>query len=877
MARSQRREQGRGPVSNPKPTPMQEQYQRLKRETPGALLFFRLGDFYELFGDDAQIAAPVLDVQLTTRDKVTPMCGVPYHAVDLYLRRLIDAGFTVAIAEQTEDPREAKGLVDRQIIRVVSPGTFVDDNDREPARLAVLYAGKKDWALAVAELATGTIYLTEQKMGRGSAPSIAGQWEHWRPQEYLSNWPESLELSGRQVPSAQWFAIPVSAREQETFLADKLGTQTLSAWGLADHPAAQNAVYILWRYVARMERQEPRHLTHVIWNNPEDTMLVSARTLAQLNVFSDRGPSLLSVLDVTESALGHRQLKAWLERPLTSPAAIESRQQAIRGWMDAPITRAAVRQALKPVGDLAKRVSRVALGLASPKDVVAIRSALSASFETYAAARALKPPSEGPAPAFSRLEALAAQLGPLNDQVPAKWDEGGLIRDGADPEVDRYRALLGNQREALAALEQSEKERSGIRALKVGYHRTFGYYLEVSRGQSHKVPEDWRRRQTMANAERYTSDALLELERTILEADSKLKTYEYTQGMVLLEQIRASSEALNDLAHWLGELDAVSSLAEVSVLRNYRMPAWNRESGDRDLVLEGLRHPVLETLAGQFVPSSLRIPGSMRLALVTGPNMGGKSTFMRAVALNVLLAHIGAPVACERMSLPVFTGVFARIGADDDIYRGQSTFMVEMEEMAWILRQSDHGSLVVLDELGRGTSTFDGMAIAQAVAERLSAEQGPLTLFATHYHELTQLADSHERVENLSVEVVHDPETRQLVFTHRIISGAASRSYGVEVAELAGLPKTLLTRARHLLGEWEEHSRELTEPVQQVTWFKPDPIGQELVSALAALDPDEISPREAWDWISGWRERLQRSTPKGAGDEPDTHSGRAGR
>ncbi|POB11545.1 DNA mismatch repair protein MutS [Sulfobacillus sp. hq2] len=862
-----------------KTTPMQEQYQRLKKENPEALLFFRLGDFYELFGDDATVAAPILDVQLTTRDKVTPMCGVPYHAVDQYLKRLIDAGFTVAIAEQTEDPKQAKGLVERQIIRVVSPGTYIGENDQTPARLAVIYATKKEWALAVAELATGTIYLSEQRMGRLAAEQVTEQWAHWRPQEYLSNWPEPLTLSGHLIESAPWFALVPNRREQEAFLAAKLGTQTLSGWGLAEHEAAQAAVYVLWRYVTRLERQDPIHLSYIAWIKPGDTMAVSARTLRQLNVFSDNGPSLLSVLDKTCTPMGKRQLMAWLERPLASLIRIQKRQRAIAGWMDKPLIRDALRQQIRPIGDLAKRVSRVALGLASPKDLIAIRTGLQQVQAVYQIIQPLPSDFQGEVarPGERGVSEILTHMAILHDDPPVKWDEGGLIREGADARIDRYRALLSHQREALAQLEQSERERSGIKSLKVGYHRTFGYYLEVSHGQAHKVPDDWRRRQTMANAERFTSDSLLELERTIVEAETELKTYEYQKASEVLATIREASALLNDVARWLGEMDALTALAEVSVQRHYYLPQWNDDAQDRHLKLNGLRHPVLETFTQHFVPTHVEFPDSLRLALITGPNMGGKSTFMRAVALNVLLAHIGAPVACKEMQLPLFTGLYTRIGADDDIYRGQSTFMVEMEEMAWILRQSQRDSLVILDELGRGTSTFDGMAIAQAVAERLSAEPSPLTLFATHYHELTRLAETRERVSNLSVEVAHDALSGQLVFTHRVITGAASRSYGVEVAELAGLPKTLLTRARHLLAQWEEHSRELTEPLQQVTWFQPDPMGEELLTALAAIDPDDLSPREAWAWITDWLERIRRARQKGVEGGADTYSGRASR
>ena len=843
-----------------KSTPMQEQYQRLKDEHPEALLFFRLGDFYELFGEDAEVAAPILDVQLTTRDKITPMCGIPYHAVDQYLRKLVEKGLTVAIAEQMEDPRLTKGLVERQIIRIVSPGTFVDETDNQATRLAVLYAVKREWALAVAELATGSVYLMEQPLNTRSPYRIQEEWERWHPQEYLSNWDPVASLSGREISPGGCFDHIPSPRDLEPYLAQKFGTSGLRTFGLVAHPTAQAAVFVLWRYLTSLERREPVNLTNILWYHPSGHMTVSARTMRQLNVVPPSNPSLFSVLNETGTPMGERLLISWLERPLRVPEEIHKRQRAIKLFMDDLKIRREIRRLLKRIGDVPKKVSRVALGMATPKDLVAIAKAAAVSSNIVRLVEEMADGAVSEAPPQQILQEIFVHLDEIADDAPAKWDEGGIMKDGVDSEIDRLRSLVNNQREALAKLEQQEKDRSGIKTLKVGYHRTFGYYLEVSRGQDHKVPADWRRRQTMANAERYTSDALLDLERDILEALDKLKARERDKAMTLVTLVQKHSEILNQVSSWLAELDVFTALAEVSVRRSYHFPHWCQDGACRNIEANGLRHPILETMTTQFVPSSVSLPEDLRVMLITGPNMGGKSTFMRALALNVILAHIGAPVACEELTLPIFSGIYARIGADDDIYRGQSTFMVEMEEMAWILRQSDRESFVILDELGRGTSTFDGMAIAQAVMERLGSESSPLTLFATHYHELTQLADTHPRMRNFSVEVIHDPKTGHLVFTHRIVSGASSRSYGVEVAELAGFPKTLLTRARHLLRMWEEQTKELTEPVQQVTWFRPDPLGQELLEALKQVDLDELAPREAWDWLRDWRERLERST-----------------
>lgn len=839
-------------------TPMQEQYHRLKEKHPGALLFFRLGDFYELFGTDAEVAAPILDVQLTTRDKVTPMCGVPHHAVDQYLRKLVEQGHTIAIAEQMEDPRLTQGLVEREVVRVVSPGTFIDDSDGRVSRLAVLFVTKRMWAVAVAELATGSIFFTEQHVNSHMEQSIQEEWERWHPQEYLTNWEAHRELPGKMIPTETWFDKLLSPRDLEQSLAKKWGTSGLRTFDLVDRPAAQSAIFVLWRYLTELEHREPVHLTNILWYHPSEQMAVNTRTLNQLNVISDKGPSLFSVVNDTRTPMGARLLSSWLERPLTSRESILCRQEAIQLFISHLSLRQRIRQRFQTLGDLSKKVSRVALGMATPKDLMGIAKALRIALEVHSMVKALQEDILPSFPPIAIIHDVENRLRVLKEDVPTKWNEGNLIQEGIDPEIDRLRALIDDQREALAQLEQREKERSGIKALKVGYHRTFGYYLEVSRGQAHKVPDDWRRRQTMANGERYTSDALLTLEQEILEALDRVKSLEYEHATLLIKLVQEHAEPINQVAQWLAELDVYTALSETAVVRSYSFPSWQDEF-HRDLQVAGLRHPVLETLTPQFVPSDIALEEEFRVVLITGPNMGGKSTFMRALALNIILAHIGAPVACESLKLPIFSGVYARIGADDDIYRGQSTFMVEMEEMAWILRQSDRNSLVVLDELGRGTSTFDGMAIAQAVLERLGAESSPLTLFATHYHELTQLAGTHPRMINFTVEVIHDAITRQLVFTHRVVVGAASRSYGVEVAELAGFPKALLTRARHLLTTWEQKTQEFTQNIQQVTWFRPDPLGQELLDAIKQTDLDELSPREAWDWLQDWQDRLERS------------------
>lgn len=830
-------------------TPMLDQYRRLKRQHPDALLLFRLGDFYELFEADAVRAAPLLDVQLTSRDGVVPMCGIPHHALHQYLPKLMAAGLSAAIAEQVEDPKAAKGLVDRQIVRVVSPGTYVPEEGNRTPRLAVLFGDRLGWALAVAELSTGSVMVTEGALADRQT-LLEEEWARWSPDEYLTNLP--LNLSGRRVPDGPWFRIDTARLEAD--LAAKLGTASLSSWGLADKPRIQSALAVLWRYVTHSQYREPVHLRQIVYYPLHQGMRVSPRTLAQLDVMHDTHPSLYSVLNLTVTPMGARELARWLERPLTDLPAIRRRNQAISAWMDEPAARDRLRHLLREVGDLSRRLSRLALGMGQPRDLGGVRRALDRMPDLRSAVGPMAAIWPVDALNAGPLDTLAGALAALSENLPARWDDGSLIRPGTDPLLDADRALLTGQREALAELESRERERSGIRTVKVGFHRSFGYYLEVSRKDAASVPADWHRRQTMTNTERFTSAALRELEAEILTAEERIRQREQEHIRDLMERVTAAMGELTDLAFCLAEADVLAALAEAAVRYRYRAPEWD-EGEAPGIVAAELRHPVLETLEPDYVASPLTLSPPARVAIITGPNMGGKSTFMRAVALNVLMAHVGGMVAADRLVLPVLDGVFTRIGADDDLFRGQSTFMVEMEEMAWILKQATPHSLVVLDELGRGTSTFDGLAIASAVLEELARPDGPFTLFATHYHELTEMPAAQSRIVNLTVEVVEDPAHR-LVFSHRVTPGQASRSYGVDVAALAGLPPEVLRRAREHLLEWEQRRPEPSRPVQQATQFAPDPLANALRAALAALNPDDLSPREAWQWLARWHERL---------------------
>ncbi len=835
-----------GPV-----TPMMEQYRRLKEENPDALLFFRLGDFYELFCQDAELAAPILDVQLTSRDGQVPMCGVPYHALMTYVQKIMNAGLSVAVAEQMEDPRQAKGLVERQVVRSFSPGTFIAEDSVAAPRFGVLYRDSRGWALAVAELASGLLFVTEATGFR--TEQVLEEWRRWQPDEYLSNWPMSTELTGRSIEGQQWFEGLKSGAKLERELADRLGTATLSGWGLDAVPRAQRALAVLVRYLDFSQKRQIRHWSAVHVLDPEAGMRLSPHALASLDILSaDGGPDLYRVLNRTRTPMGARFLKRWLGRPLADLDAIRQRSIRIQRWQDAPLALAQAAEQLDRIGDLGRRISRLSLGLGFPRDLLALRTGLQA----YHRIRQVASEVGESLPSTSQ-EVLALQeaLAALSDEPPARWDEGGMFRPEVDEALDQARTLARDHRQALADLEQAERERSGIRSLKVGFHRAFGYYLEVSRTQSAAVPEDWRRRQTMTKTERYTSDRLLALESEILVAEERARAIEAARTESILGQVSSSAAELNRLAEALAEIDVLAGLARVVGERGYVWPEWT--DGRSAPSFHALRHPVLETVIDHYVPTDFLPEDAKRMMIVTGPNMGGKSTFMRAVALAVFLGHLGMAVPAHWAQLPVMDGIYTRIGADDHLFRGQSTFMAELEEVAYILRKATDQSLILLDELGRGTSTYDGLAIASAVVDYLAQAPGPFTLFATHYHELTDLIHQRPSVQNWTVEVVSQDDG-QLVFSHRVLPGSANRSYGLEVARLAGLPRVVLERARAALHRYEVSGAGTPASVEQLRLMQPpNPLAEALLQAVSDLDPDEISPRAAWQWLADWHARAQ--------------------
>ena len=803
-------------------TPMLAQYLRLKERHRDAILMFRLGDFYEMFFEDAERAAAILDITLTARNKhdskPIPLCGVPFHSVEPYIQKLLGAGLKVAICEQVEDPRVAKGLVDRDVVRVITPGTIVEEESLDPRTasfLAVLGRDDGGYALAVADISTGEVRVAEF----GAAPDAAsGGAEHEDLVEALGE--EIARLGVKELvlsAAAQPIVERLTARAPAVFrslipeewydAADAVGW--LAGLGIEPgtvRPAALAALGGLRAYLRETYRGTLDHLRPPELYHPSDTLALDHVTRANLALVQgaggERRGSLLAVLDRTTTPMGSRTLRRWLTAPLTSCAAIARRLDAVEALVDAPGLRADLVAALAGMGDVERLVGRIGTATASPRDLARLAAALERIEDVRARLGDVGGLLGEIGAVLAPLPELRARIAALLvDEPPAALRGGPVVRDGFHPEIDELRAAARDGRGWVAALEARERARTGIGSLKIRYNRVFGYAIEVTRANLVNVPSEYVRKQTLAGAERFVTQELKDQERRLLGAEERLRQLESELFAGLVAEARGRQRALAENARALGILDTVIALAELAHDRGYVRPVLDR--GDALVIRDG-RHPVIETIRGgdRFVPNDCTLDESQQILLITGPNMAGKSTYLRQVALIVVMAQMGSFVPAASARIGVVDRIFTRVGASDDLAAGDSTFMVEMRETAHILRELTDRSLVVLDEIGRGTSTFDGIAIAWAVAEHLH-ERGPgaKTLFATHYYELTALARQKPRIRNYSVAVREWND--EVIFLRRIVAGPASRSYGIEVARLAGLPAPVLERARGLLAALE--------------------------------------------------------------------------
>lgn len=852
-----------------KVTPMIQQYLAIKEKYQDSILFYRMGDFYEMFFEDAIVASRELEITLTSRDKQAedpiPMCGVPHHAADTYIATLLEKGYKVALCEQVEDPGQAKGLVRREVVRVVTPGTVLASIDsKSPNYLAaVCWAGEK-CGLAFLDLSTADFRMTQ-------AESLAWLLEELgrvEPRELLV--PEDAEFDAawwrRQVEECSVQVLdPASfefARAHKRLL-DQFRVHSLEGFGVRDLPLAVGAAGAIVDYVQRTQRQAAEHIRRVIPFHRSDYMIIDEVTARHLELFrswhaNGRKGTLVELLDRTITAMGGRLLRVWMSYPLIQAEAIRARQDAIACFRKHEAIRAQVRQELENVYDIERLNSRISMGSATPRDLASLRRSL----QSLPRLKYLLGNLED-----QTLAELTNRLDPLEDLTlllqeaivdnpPPILADGGVIRPGYNEELDQLLSLSRDAKKWIAQLEAEERQKTGISSLKVGYNKIFGYYLEVSKANIASVPTRYSRKQTLVNAERYITEELKEHETQVLSADERRIRLEEELFLALRATVASHGERIQTTAAVVAELDVFASLAEVANHRNYCRPQIDDGS---EIHIEEGRHPMVEAALpqGSFVPNDVHLDNvSRQVLIITGPNMAGKSTVLRQVALIVLMAQVGAPVPAAFVRSGIIDRIFTRVGATDELTRGRSTFMVEMQETAHILHQATDRSLVILDEIGRGTSTFDGLSIAWAVAEFLHDWQGRgiKTLFATHYHELTDLAVTGPRVKNMNVAVKEWGE--KIIFLRKLVEGGTNRSYGIQVARLAGLPAKVVERARQVLKHLEQETTDVeglprlarsstsrpNEPLQLSLFQQAD---QKLRRRLQGLDLEQLTPIEA--------------------------------
>ena len=849
---------------------MKMQYNAIKAEHPDCLLFYRLGDFYEMFDDDAVLGARELNLALTTRDRGkpederTPMCGVPYHSAEQYISKLIAKGYKVAVCEQMEDPKLCKGLVSRDIVRIISPGTIMETSmlrEGESNYLGAVMLRGKAGGCAFADVSTGEVCAASFETD--AAMHIQNEISRFRPRECVLA-PEAMlsrdirdtlekRLGSRVEPAAGRFD-PENARKA---IADQYGENAPELDEMTT--LALGALLAYLTDAARGDMSQlrvPDIFTRGRYMELDAAARRNLELTENLRTGEKRG-SLLWVLDKTKTPMGGRMLRSWVERPLLSPVAIRRRLAAVEELFRDNVGRAELTEKLKTVGDIQRLTSRAVYGAANGRDMLALGNYLSAAPEIFAQLGKYQSGMLRSIAATEPLENLCTLLRrAICDEPPFSVREGGFIRKGFNAEVDRLHDILSGGKGLLASIETKEKERTGIRTLKIGYNKVFGYYIEVSNSFKDQVPDTYIRKQTLVNGERYITQELKDLEQEILTAGERDNALEYEIFSALRDEICAGAERIQKTAAAVAELDTLASLAVVAVKNSYCCPVVD-DSGV--IEIHDGRHPVVERVLKDalFVPNDTYMgEKENRVAIITGPNMAGKSTYMRQVALITLMAQIGSFVPARAARIGVVDRIFTRIGASDDLAGGQSTFMVEMSEVAEILRQATAHSLLILDEIGRGTSTFDGMSIARAVLEFCADRKrlGAKTLFATHYHELTELEGTLAGVKNYNIAIKKRGE--DLVFLRKIIPGGADRSYGIEVAKLAGLPKEVVSRAKKILEELEAGGSYIP-PREEREQVSLDAIGEaEVLDALRRAQPDTMSPIEAMQLLYDLKKKL---------------------
>lgn len=801
-------------------TPMIQQYLSVKAQYKDAFLFFRLGDFYEMFFDDAIKASQELEITLTSRDggieERIPMCGVPHHSAESYINQLIEKGYKVAICEQVEDPKEAKGVVRREVVQLITPGTVMQGK--------IIDEKENNYIATVSDFEDGTYGLAyiDLTTGEGHITIMTGDWLDVVSEIYSVGAKEVVLASGYGVVKLQELRDRMNitiSNEEETAIPETL----FETSKFLEQTKLKETLGRLLQYLVKTQKRSLEHLQPVLYYEANQYMKLdihSKRNLELVETIRTKGKkgSFLWLLDSTVTAMGARRLKQWIERPLLSRVDIENRLSIVETMLNHYFVRQELREALKPVYDLERLSGRVAFGNVNARDLIQLKKSLQQVPTILGLIEQLQNPyahtlSQNIDPCESLCDLIEAGI---NENPPLSIKEGDIIKDGYNEKLDTYRDAVKNGKQWIAQLEMKEKQETGIKSLKIGYNRVFGYYIEVTKANIHLLPEGrYERKQTLANAERYITPELKETEAIILEAEEKIVDLEYDLFVHIREQVKVYIPKLQALAKLISEIDVLQSFAQISEEYQYTKPEF---TNDRRIVIKEGRHPVVEKVlqSHTYVANDCYLDADREMLLITGPNMSGKSTYMRQIALTAILAQIGCYVPAEQAILPIFDQVFTRIGAADDLVSGQSTFMVEMLEAKNAITKATQNSLILLDEIGRGTSTYDGMALAQAIIEYIHDEIGAKTLFSTHYHELTRLEHFLNRLKNVHVSAIE--ENGKVVFLHKVKDGPADKSYGIHVAELAELPHSLIIRAKEILDELESGQTTEAAPDRQETY-----------------------------------------------------------
>lgn len=874
-------------------TPAMKQYVKIKETYPDCILLYRMGDFYEMFFEDAVTAAPVLEITLTSRNKgkedSVPLCGFPYHAVSSYIAKLVDKGFKVAVCEQVEDPKKAKGIVKREVIRVITPGLLVDEENLvagENNYLAGLALYKNILGLAFIDISTGEFQISEFADREFFFVAVAGM--HFKELILSRDYSDKILLKRleTQMPELQ-INYPdddcfknafAEAVLNETFSAEVLMTSRIK-----EYPAAMKASGAILSYVKQTQKINPRHIKQIRWYSTENHLLLDETARRNLEIFQTlqdgtRAGSLFSLINETLTPMGTRCLRWWMNYPLADVDAIQFRLAAVAELKNGHILRANLRKTMSRIYDLERLAGRVSLRVASPRDLVALKTSLTVIPELKTMVR------DCTSPAIASIRSRLTELSPVVDLIsraviddpPQKIQDGGFIALGYDEELDKLRFISRDGKKWIAALETDERKKTGIHSLKIGFNNVFGYYIEVTKANVALVPDSYIRKQTLVNAERYINQELKEFEQTILTAEEKIREKEQGLFIALRDSLDRYIADIQNNASLIAELDALAALAEVAEKYHYVCP----EIHDEDIIdIRDGRHPVVETsLTGEgFVPNDCLMDlNQNKLLVITGPNMAGKSTYIRQVALIVLLAQMGSFVPASKARIGIVDKIFTRVGASDNLVKGQSTFMVEMTETAEILKNATSRSLIIVDEVGRGTSTFDGLSIAWAVAEYLHDFQGSgvRALFATHYHQLTDLPVTKTGTQNYNIAIKEWGE--KIIFLHKIVEGGTSRSYGIEVARIAGVPQEVIARAREILsnlekGEFDEigmpriargtRGGKILNPQLNLFTRRESAVAlenkeKEIISELKNIDIQSMSPLEALNKLNVLKKKI---------------------